>query len=81
LDPLPEFLPGGVCLFVRGVEVVVQVTAFAPDELEVVVEMPVGGIGSQPGFYTGVVIGGCLAQQVFYQQVFMDAVRPSGVGM
>jgi len=43
--------------------------------------MSVGGIGSQPGFNAGVVIGGCLAQQVFYQQVFMDALRASGVGM
>ena len=73
MDTLSEFLPGRVLLFVCSVEIVAQPPAFPPDEPEMLVIMPVGGVRIQPGGYSCVLLRARFAQQVFYQQVFMDA--------
>jgi hypothetical protein len=81
MDPLSEFLPGGLFLFVRVVEIVPQAPAFPPDEAEVFVIMPVGGVCIQPGGYSCILFRARFSQQVFYQQVIMDARRAPGVTM
>jgi hypothetical protein len=73
MDPLPEFLPGSLLLFVCFPEIVPQPPAFPPDEPEMFVIMPVGRVCIQPGGYSCILFGTRFAQQVFYQQVFMDA--------
>jgi hypothetical protein len=45
------------------------------------IEMPVGGVGSQPSFHPDIFLGGGLVQQMFYQQLFMDAGMAPGFGM
>ena len=72
VDPLPEFLPGG--LF-TGRESIGEVAALVPDQPEMFVEMPVGGIGRQPLFDQPGLFGTGLFQQVFYQQVVMDGMQ------